>query len=58
MRTNLKHKLVLLVDSLIEIKSSEDWESTSTPEQNKQLAEIINSLDQLWFTYRNKIIIK
>lgn len=58
MKTTLKHKLVLLLDALIEIKSSEDWEDTTTPEQHEHLTAIIESLDQLWFTYRNQISIK
>lgn len=58
MKTRITHKLVLLIDDLIQIKNDEIWESTTTPEQEKELSEIINSLDQLWFTYRNQVINK
>ncbi len=58
MKTRITHKLVLLIDDLIQIKNDEIWESTTTPEQEKELSEIINSLDQLWFSYRNQVITK
>jgi flagellar basal body-associated protein FliL len=57
-KNKVVHKLVLLVDDLIEIRSSQDWEDISTLEQDSSLQEIINSLDSLYFQVRNQVVVK
>lgn len=58
MKATIRHKLVLLVDDLIQLKASEDWEAVSTTAQDKNLKEIIDSLDLLYFEIRNQVIIE
>lgn len=48
----IRHELVLMIDQLINIKSSDDWESQATPELKEKMQSVINDLDNVWFQFR------
>ncbi|MUH00082.1 hypothetical protein F7734_50545 [Scytonema sp. UIC 10036] len=57
-KNKVVHKLVLLVDDLLQVRSSEDWEAVSSVEQDASLQNIIELLDGLYFQVRNQVQVK
>lgn len=47
-----RHQLVLLVDALITLENSEDWELKATQKLKEKMQLIIADLDSVWFEYR------